>query len=158
VLLRKVAARRSRSVQDAMAVARFVLFPLFLVQFGMGVDFTILPLTCNTLIVTGIVVAAGSLAKMVGAGGTARLNGMPRRDSMMVGTLAASRGMTELVVLQIGHQMGVISSSMYVILTCATMLMTALVAPTLQLLNRQPRPGPAELAAKSANLVGYPNE
>lgn len=154
VLLRQMAARHSRAVQDAMAVAKYVLFPLFLVQFGMGVDFTALPLSAGTLLVTLAIVAVGSLAKVLGAGGTAWLTGMAPRDSMTVGTLAVSRGMTELVVLQIGRQMGIIDSAMFTMLTFATMLMTMLVAPAVQLLSRRPRPAATKLVVESAQLVG----
>ncbi len=138
ILLHQVAARYGRALQDAMVVAKHVLFPLFLVQFGMAVDFTALPMTVDTLLVGAAIVLIGSVAKVAGAGLTARVNGMSWRDSMMVGTLANARGMTELVVLQIGQQLGIISPAMFVMLTSATVLMTVLVAPVITLLKARP--------------------
>jgi len=82
-----------------------------------------------------IVLFAGG-GKVVGAGLAARLSDMSRRDSATVGVLASARGATELVVLQIGMQLGVINAEMLVLLTAAAMLMTVAVGPMVVLLRR----------------------
>ncbi|MEO9237640.1 MAG: cation:proton antiporter, partial [Jatrophihabitantaceae bacterium] len=77
------------------------------------------------------------------------------RDSLTVGALANSRGMTELVVLQIGAQLGVIDNRMLVLLTAATLIMTVAVAPAVVLLSppgrrRQATEAPPDRLAEPA--------
>lgn len=156
VLLGRPGGWAGAAVDRLLPVAGTVLFPIFLVLFGMSVDFGAVSWGASTLALLVLIVVTGSGAKIVGAGSAARLNGMSWRDSATVGTLASARGATELVVLQVGSQLGVINSTMLVTLTAAAMLMTVAVGPMVVLLRRpvataEPalgtEPGPGFVAA-----------
>jgi len=136
VLLGRPGGWAGAAVDRLLPVASTVLFPIFLVLFGMSVDFGAVSWSVSSLALLVLIVVVGSGAKIVGAGSAARLNGMSWRDSATVGTLASARGATELVVLQVGSQLGVINSKMLVLLTAAAMLMTVAVGPMVVLLRR----------------------
>ena len=84
-------------------------------------------------------IAVGTIGKSGGAAVGAMLAGLHWRDSAALGILMNTRGLVELIVLNIGLDLGVISPrlfSMLVIMAIATTLMTA---PILRaLLHRRP--------------------
>jgi Kef-type K+ transport system membrane component KefB len=75
-----------------------------------------------------LIVAAAIIGKLVGCGLPARLSGYSNRDSLVIGTLMNTRGLTELVILSIGLNLGVLSDrtfAMMVIMALATTFMAA---------------------------------
>ena len=103
-----------------------LLLPLFFSYTGIRTNIGLLSpaLWLGTL---GIVAVAVS-GKMGGGFIGARLMGLGVRDSMALGTLMNTRGLVELVVLNVGLDLGVLSPvlfTMMVIMALATTLMTA---------------------------------
>jgi hypothetical protein len=136
-----------------------LLLPFFFLGFGLSVDLEALPFDADTLRVGGALLAVATLTKILGPGLCARLTGMGWRDSLSLGVLLNARGLTELVVLGIGLQAGIIDQRMFAILTVITLLTTALPVPLLRLLGHTrptrptrptpppgPGPGPAAVA------------
>lgn len=75
-----------------------------------------------------LIVGAAIIGKLAGCGITARINGYSRRDSLVLGTLMNTRGLTELVILTIGLNLGVLSDrtfAMMVVMALATTFMAA---------------------------------
>lgn len=141
LLARTATGRHRQAVGEVFAVANYVLFPLFLVQFGMSVDLTKLSTSAGTLLLTGVIVLVGSAAKIGCVSVAARFAGLDWRDSLGTGVLTNARGMTELVVLQVGMQLGIMNSTMLAVLTCATILMTLSVAPAITRIHQHVVPG-----------------
>jgi len=76
---------------------------------------------------TALVLAVALGGKFAAGFVMARLGGLPRRESLALGCLMNTRGLTELVVLNVGLSLGVISPelfSMGVVMTLCTTLMT----------------------------------
>ncbi|MEU9252767.1 cation:proton antiporter [Streptomyces sp. NPDC048270] len=119
-----------------------LLLPFFFLGFGLSVDLGALPFDADTLLAGGALLAVAVLTKVLGPGLCARLTGMGWRDSLSLGVLLNARGLTELVVLGIGLQAGIIDQRMFAILTVITLLTTALSVPLLRLLGHA-RPSPA---------------
>lgn len=119
-----------------------LLLPFFFLGFGLSVDLGALPFDARTLLVGGVLLAVAVLTKVLGPGLCARLTGMGWRDSMSLGVLLNARGLTELVVLGIGLQAGIIDQRMFAVLTVITLLTTALPVPLLRLLGHS-RPAPS---------------
>jgi Kef-type K+ transport system membrane component KefB len=74
-----------------------------------------------------LIVAVAVIGKLGGTGIAARLGGMPWRESLALGALMNTRGLMELVVLNIGLDIKVISPtlfSMMVVMAIATTMMT----------------------------------
>jgi Kef-type K+ transport system membrane component KefB len=73
--------------------------------------------------------------------------GLPWGDSAELGILMNTRGLMELVVLNIGLDPRVISPTLFAMLVIMALVTTIATTPVLQLLSRLPRPKEHVLAA-----------
>ncbi|WP_446040387.1 cation:proton antiporter [Streptomyces sp. SID1121] len=130
-----------------------LLLPFFFLGFGLSADLGALPFDADTLVVGGALLAVAMLTKILGPGLCARLTGMGRRDALSLGVLLNARGLTELVVLGIGLEAGIIDERVFAILIVITLLTTALTVPLLRLLGHArpaPSAGPPEPVREAA--------
>lgn len=67
--------------------------------------------------------------KMLGCVGAARVNGMTWRESLSIGFLMNCKGLVEYIILNIGHDAGVISDRVFVILIAMCVLLTMVSTP-----------------------------
>lgn len=114
-----------------------LLLPIFFVVAGLPVD--IGALHAHDFVLLAIVIAIAITGKLGGGTLGARLGGMTRRDAAVVGVMLNTRGLTELIVLSIGLQGGIIDRRLYTILVVMALVTTAITGPLLSLL-RFPRP------------------
>ncbi|MFJ4695534.1 cation:proton antiporter [Streptomyces sp. NPDC088766] len=119
-----------RGAARIRAVVLPLLLPLFFVGAGLHTDFSHLPAGQWGWGAAILVVAV--VGKWGGAAGAARLTGSDWRWSTAVGTLMNCRGLTELVVLGIGLQTGVITEALFTLLVIMTVITTAATAPILR--------------------------
>ena len=82
----------------------------------------------------GIIVVVAVAGKFGGATFSARLSGMPWREAGAVGILMNTRGLMELVVLNIGLDIGVISSALYTMMVLMALVTTFVTSPLLGLI------------------------
>ena len=119
-------------------IVRVMFLPVFLAFMGLRTQIGLVQ-TTNDWLLCGVFIAVGTIGKSGGAAVAAMLAGLHWRDSAALGILMNTRGLVELIVLNIGLDLGVISPrlfSMLVIMAIATTLMTA---PILRaLLHRRP--------------------
>jgi Kef-type K+ transport system membrane component KefB len=111
-----------------------VLLPLFFVDIGLRTDLAALP--SGQWGWAALVLAVAVTGKWLGAAGAARLAGCDWRWSALMGTLMNCRGITEIVVLGIGLQLGVITTNMFTIMVLMAIVSTAATAPLLDRLTR----------------------
>ena len=129
-----------------------LLLPVFFVVAGLPVD--IGGLTGGDLLLLGIVCVIAILGKVGGGFLGARLGGLPNREAAVVGVLLNTRGLTELIVLTVGLQAGIIDRRLYTILVIMAVITTVLTGPLLGLLRfrRGTEPGesqePSSIAAQ----------
>ncbi|MFB7865475.1 cation:proton antiporter [Streptomyces sp. NPDC056069] len=123
-----------RSAARLQAVFVPVLLPLFFVDTGLHTDLAHLP--AGQWGWAALVLAVAVAGKWVGAAGAARLAGCDWRWSALMGTLMNCRGITEIVVLGIGLQLGVISTNLFTIMVLMAVVTTAATAPLLDRLTR----------------------
>jgi Kef-type K+ transport system membrane component KefB len=95
------------------------------------------------LVILLVVIATAVTGKFAGAAIPARLSGMKWRESLAFGALMNARGLTELVVLSIGRDLGVISARLFTIMVLMAVVTTAITGPLLRLLRVIPPEGPA---------------
>ncbi|MGW4982678.1 cation:proton antiporter [Streptomyces mirabilis] len=87
-----------------------------------------------------VTVVLGALSKVGGGYLGARLGGQERRESLRIGVLMNTRGLTELVVLKVGYSAGVLSPPLFLAMVVMALTTTAMTGPCLQLLKtREPR-------------------
>jgi Kef-type K+ transport system membrane component KefB len=69
---------------------------------------------------------------------------MPWREGAILGTLMNTRGLMELIVLNVGLELGVISPTLFAMLVIMALATTIMTGPLLSLLNKpgvwQPEP------------------
>lgn len=112
-----------------------LLLPLFFVFTGLRTQIGLLTeghlwWTCAAVI--GVAV----LGKFVGSAIAARFTGNNWRDSLTIGALMNTRGLMELVVLNIGYDLGVLGPEIFAIMVLMALVTTFMTGPALDLINR----------------------
>ena len=80
---------------------------------------------CAAIIVLAVV------GKLVGSMVSARLNGMPWREAAAVGVLMNTRGLVELVILNIGLDLGILSPPLFSMMVLMALITTLMTTPLL---------------------------
>jgi Kef-type K+ transport system membrane component KefB len=106
-----------------------ILLPAFFIVTGLGVD--VGGLTGRECLELAAIVLVACTGKMVGAAGTALLFGMRWRDSAALGVLMNTRGLTELIILNVGVSLGVLDGQMFTIMVLMALITTAMAGPLL---------------------------
>lgn len=112
-----------------------VLFlPLFFVYSGLRTQIGLLVfpwmwLTCLLLLFLACT------GKILGGAGMVRLLGESWRDALALGVLMNTRGLVELIVLNIGLDLGVLSPALFAMLVLMAIITTMMAAPLLPLLG-----------------------
>ena len=124
--------------EDMMVV---LLLPLFFAFTGLRTEITLID-GAGAWLVCAMVTAVAVIGKVGGSAIAARVTAMPWRDAAVIGLLLNTRGLMELVILNIGLDIGVISSELFammVLMALATTFMTTpLVTWLLRALQREP--------------------
>jgi len=124
--------------EDMMVV---LLLPLFFAFTGLRTEITLID-GAGAWLVCAMVTAVAVIGKVGGSAIAARVTAMPWRDAAVIGLLLNTRGLMELVILNIGLDIGVISRELFammVLMALATTFMTTpLVTWLLRALQREP--------------------
>ncbi|MBP9587126.1 MAG: cation:proton antiporter, partial [Bacteroides sp.] len=83
-----------------------------------------------------LLVTVAIVGKLGGCAIAARLVGESWKDSLMIGTMMNTRGLMELIALNIGYEMGVLPPSIFVILVIMALVTTFMTTPLLDLVER----------------------
>ena len=84
-----------------------------------------------------LVVLVACLGKFGGSALAARLTGLGWREAAVLGVLMNTRGLIELIVLNVGLDLGVVSPTLFTMLVLMALVTTAMASPVLQLLMRK---------------------
>ncbi|MEU0389893.1 cation:proton antiporter [Streptomyces chartreusis] len=106
------------------------LLPAFFTVTGLSVDLG--GLGVHGVIMVIAVVTVACVGKMVGAAGAARLTGAGNREAVTLGILLNTRGLTELVILNVGLSLGVIDSRTFTAMTLMAVITTVMTGPLLR--------------------------
>ncbi len=83
-----------------------------------------------------VIIAVASLGKFGGSFVAARLTGMKPRDAAVIGILMNTRGLMELIVLNIGLDLRVLSPTLFAMLVLMALVTTLFTTPVLNRLTR----------------------
>jgi Kef-type K+ transport system membrane component KefB len=108
-----------------------VLLPLFFALTGLRTRIGLL-LDAESLGYTAIIVAAAVAGKWLGASLGARAMGLPAREANALGILMNTRGLVELVVLNIGYETGLLSQRVFSMLVAMAIFTTLMTTPLLR--------------------------
>ncbi len=88
------------------------------------------------LAVLALAVGGKILAGFLGA----RMGGLSTKEAGMIGVLMNTRGLTELVILSVGKELGVIPDSMFAILVVMALVTTLMTSPLIDLIQKRSKP------------------
>jgi Kef-type K+ transport system membrane component KefB len=145
----------SRRIEDFVVM---VLLPLFFVVTGLRTDIGSLNRPVLWL-VTLLLIAVAITGKWIGAMLAARYGGFSWRDSSAIGALMNTRGLTELIVLNIGLELGLISTALFTMLVLMALVTTFMAGPALRLIDpREELSAPPEEEFRRAAVTGVEAE
>ena len=91
-------------------------------------------LLASIRIALAAVVLVAVAGKLAGSAAAARLTGMSWREAGAIGTLMNTRGLMELVILNIGLDIGVISPAVFAMMVLMALATTVMTSPLLELI------------------------
>jgi Kef-type K+ transport system membrane component KefB len=112
-----------------------VLLPLFFAQSGLRTDLRALLHQPVLWLWCGLICAVAVLGKLGGATIAARGTGLDWRTCLQVGALMNCRGLTELIILNVGLELGVIGTDLFTVLVLMALVSTAMTVPLLRRLD-----------------------
>jgi Kef-type K+ transport system membrane component KefB len=118
-----------RITQRLEGFTLIILLPLFFAGVGLKISVGLLGTSPAAWLALAALLVAAVATKIVGAGGAVRLAGLPAADAWRFGMLMNCRGVTELVVLSIGYQAGLINQLAFTVLVVIAMITTAATRP-----------------------------
>jgi Kef-type K+ transport system membrane component KefB len=148
-LLGVVIPRDSRIAQSLKAtlvqVVTVLLLPAFFAFTGMRTRIGLVAGADHWLI-CGLIIAVASLGKFGGSLAAARLAGLDWRTSSSIGILMNTRGLMELIVLNVGLDLDVISPTLFAMMVIMALTTTLATTPLLTLIETKWKPVPALVA------------
>lgn len=131
-----VARTLTRQLDQVVTV---LLLPTFFAFVGMRTRIDLLAEPSQWLI-CGLIILLATAGKFGGTLAAARLTGLGWRDSAALGALMNTRGLMEMIVLNIGLEMRVISPTVFAMMVIMALVTTMATSPVLALLK--PRAAP----------------
>jgi K+:H+ antiporter len=121
-------------VHDVDQVNSWLFLPLYFVYSGLRTQIGLLSTSWLWLICLLVVVIACA-GKIVGGTFSVRVTGESWRDALSLGVLMNTRGLVELIVLNIGLDLGVLSPTIFAMLVIMALVTTMMASPVLTLLG-----------------------
>ncbi|MEU1179598.1 cation:proton antiporter [Streptomyces sp. NPDC005820] len=134
-----------------------LLLPLFFITTGLALDIGSLRL--GDFVLLAVVCVVACVGKLGGAYLGARFGGLPRQSSATVAVLLNTRGLTELIALNLGLASGVIHQRLFTVLVLMAVITTLMTSPLLTALGhradhrRPPGPRPRQLPAQNQKIA-----
>jgi len=113
-------------------VVTMLLLPAFFAFTGMRTEIGLLSGLSEWLL-CGVIVLVATAGKFGGTFAAARLTGMDWRPAASLGILMNTRGLMELIVLNIGLDLGVISPALFAMMVLMALVTTLATTPALEL-------------------------
>lgn len=123
-------------VERIESLSLALLLPLFFAVTGLRTRIDLL--TDRSLWgYTAAIIATAVIGKLAGAALTARITGMTWKDSLALGVLMNTRGLVELVVLNAGLDLGVLSPPLFTMMVIMALVTTFMTTPILIAMKAQ---------------------
>jgi Kef-type K+ transport system membrane component KefB len=116
-------------------IAMVMLLPIFFVLTGLRTQIGLL----NDTALIGIcmlIVLVAIVGKLAGGAIAAKLSGESTYNSMCIGALMNTRGLMELIILNIGYDLGILSAQVFTMMVIMALVTTFMTSPLLSLFGR----------------------
>ncbi|MCH5600837.1 cation:proton antiporter [Niabella ginsengisoli] len=125
---------RNLFIEKIEDVALIILLPLFFVFTGLRTQIGLLT-DPELWKLTGIVILIAVAGKFLGSALAAKFVGQNWKDSLSIGALMNTRGLMELVVLNIGYDIGVLTPEIFSMMVLMALITTFMTSPALSVIN-----------------------
>ncbi len=126
---------RNIFIEKIEDVSMLLLLPLFFVFTGLRTQIGLLN-EPHLWQLCGIIILVAVIGKFIGSAIAAKFIGQSWRDSLIIGALMNTRGLMELVVLNIGYDLGVLTPEVFAMMVIMALVTTFMTGPALDLINR----------------------
>jgi Kef-type K+ transport system membrane component KefB len=130
---------RLRLSTSIVPLSTTLLLPVFFAYTGLRTSFGLVR-GGKMWLYLAAVLAVAIVGKLAGSMMAARINGLPWRESAALGVLLNTRGLIELVILNVGYDLGVISKEMFTLMVIMALTTTFMTAPLLSWIYPKPKP------------------
>jgi Kef-type K+ transport system membrane component KefB len=134
VIMPEISKFRNVFIEKVEDVSLIILLPLFFVYTGLRTEIGIIN-DPELMKITGYIILVAVCGKFIGSALAAKFVGQNWRDSLIIGALMNTRGLMELVVLNIGLDLGVISPKVFTMMVIMALVTTFMTGPALDLIN-----------------------
>lgn len=116
-------------------VALVLFLPIFFVISGLRTEIGLIndPALWE---ITGLIILLAIIGKFVGSAIAAKFVGQNWKDSLTIGALMNTRGLMELVALNIGYELGVLKAEVFAMMVIMALVTTFMAGPILKLINK----------------------
>ena len=111
-----------------------LLLPLFFAFIGLRTQIGLLNSAWDWLICL-VIISVATVGKLGGTSLASRMMKMSWRDSLKLGALMNTRGLMELIVLNIGYDLGILSLPIFTMLVLMAIITTVMTVPLLNLFD-----------------------
>ena len=134
VIMPDISKFRNVFIEKVEDVALILLLPLFFVFTGLRTEIGLInePYLWK---ITGFIILVAVAGKFFGSALAAKFVGQSWRDSLTIGALMNTRGLMELVVLNIGYELGVLSPKVFTMMVIMALVTTFMTGPALDIIN-----------------------
>jgi len=112
-----------------------VLLPLFFAFSGLRTQIGMLN-TPSAWILCGVIILIAVTGKFAGSAIAAKTAGESWRDSLSIGVLMNTRGLMELIVLNIGYELGILSPEIFSMMVIMALVTTFMTGPGMSFLQK----------------------
>ena len=121
-------------IEKVEDIALVLLLPLFFVFTGLRTQIGLL----NDIYlwkITGVIILVAVAGKFIGSALASRFVGQNWKDSLIIGALMNTRGLMELVVLNIGYDLGILTPEIFAMMVIMALVTTFMTGPALDLIE-----------------------
>ena len=133
---------RRRIAAPFLKLSSTLLLPLYFAFTGLRTSITLLD-GAQTWLLCLLIIFTATAGKLGAGAAAARLSGMSWRESLQLGALINTRGLMELIALNIGYDLGILSPRIFTILVTMALVTTLMTGPLLTLFGKLGRSGAA---------------
>ncbi len=145
---------RNIFIEKVEDVSVILLLPLFFVFTGLRTEIGLIN-DPYLIKVTLLIIFVAVVGKFVGSALAARFVGQSWRDSLTIGALMNTRGLMELVVLNIGYDLGVLTAEIFTMMVIMALVTTFMTGPALDLINYIFKSKPEIIPEEVQNTTHY---
>jgi Kef-type K+ transport system membrane component KefB len=134
VIMPDITKFRNLFIEKVEDVSVILLLPLFFVYTGLRTEIGLIndPFLWK---VTGVIILVAVIGKFFGSALATKFVGQNWRDSLTIGALMNTRGLMELVVLNIGLDLKVLTPEVFTMMVIMALVTTSMTGPALNLIN-----------------------